>query len=304
MNFMLVPLDIGISTGLTLALAVLALALAFRLLAFPDITVEGSLPLGAAVFAALIQRGEAPFLVAVIAGMIAGAAAGALTALLYVWLKMNKFLAGIIVVAISYSLCLRVMGASNIGLINRATFFDIVKPLDSLWGTRVHLGTALLLASAVTAVAVLACVGLTSKAGIRLRAAGTNPEYARSLGISVPTNMIVGLALTNSMAALSGVLLAMNQGFADVGMGHGTLILALAAMTIGERLLPERLFPYHVFVTVSAILGSIVYQIILAAAVRMGLAATDLKLVTAIIVVVVVALRISRDRELLGEGIS
>lgn len=303
MTAFLVPIDIGLSMGLIFALAVLALTLAFRLLAFPDLTVEGSLPLGAAVFAVLLQKYEAPLFVATLVGMAAGGTAGALTALLHVRFKMNKFLAGIIVVAISYSLCLRAMGTSNIGLLNEATFFDIAKPLDGVGGSKFHLGTALLLMAIVAVISSLFAFGLASRRGMQLRAAGTNPEYARSLGINVPANMIIGLALTNSMAALSGILLAMNQGFADVGMGQGTLILALAAMTLGERLLPERVLPYHVFVVLSAIIGSIAYQVIVAAAVRMGLAPTDLKLVTAVIVLIVVALRISRDNDLLGEGI-
>ena len=137
---------------------------------------------------------------------------------------------------------------------------------------------------------------------MRLRIAGSNPEYAKSLGINVPLSIIMGLAATNALAAFSGLLLAMYQGFADIAMGQGVLILALAAMTIGERLLPEKRLPYHVFVILAAILGSIAYQSLVAYAVRAGLAPTDLKLATAIMVLVVVAFRVSRNGELLAEA--
>jgi putative tryptophan/tyrosine transport system permease protein len=297
----LVPLDIGVTMGLLLAWAVLALALAFRLLSFPDLTVEGTLPLGAAVFAILLKNGT-PMWAAVAVALVAGAAAGALTAYIHLRFRLNKFLSGIVVVAITYSLSLRVMGASNIGLLQTASIFDWVKPLDGAGGAVLHAGTILLLSALLTGSVSLLVFGLLSRRGMRLRVAGSNPEYARSLGISVPWNLVFGLALTNALAAVSGVLLSMHQGFADIGMGQGILILALAAMTIGERLLPERNLPFPIFVVGAAILGSILYQLLVSYAITLGLAATDLKMGTAILVLVVVALRLSRGEELLSEG--
>jgi len=297
----LVPLDIGVTMGLLLAWAVLALALAFRLLSFPDLTVEGTLPLGAAVFAILLKNGT-PMWAAVAVALVAGAAAGALTAYIHLRFRLNKFLSGIVVVAITYSLSLRVMGASNIGLLQSASIFDWVKPLDGAGGAVLHAGTILLLLALLTGSVSLLIVGLLSRRGMRLRVAGSNPEYARSLGISVPWNLVFGLALTNALAAVSGVLLSMHQGFADIGMGQGILILALAAMTIGERLLPERNLPFPIFVVGAAILGSILYQLLVSYAITMGLAATDLKMGTAILVLVVVALRLSKGEQLLSEG--
>lgn len=293
----LVPFDIGLLMGLIFAWAVLALALAFRLLSFPDLTVEGSLPLGAAVFAILIKTGT-PLSTAIAAAVIAGGIAGGLTAFLHVRFRLNKFLAGIIVVAITYSLSLRIMGASNIGLLQSSSLFDLVEPLDRASGETFHFGTMLLLGTLLMGGTALLLFALSSRLGMRLRVAGSNPEYARSLGISVPWNLVFGLALTNGLAALSGILLAMYQGFADVGMGLGVLILALAAMTIGERLVSERTLPFHAFVIVAAVLGSISYQVLVAYAVSMGLAPTDLKLVTAVLVLLVVAFRVSQDGEL------
>lgn len=297
----LVPLDIGLVMGLLLAWAVLALTLGFRLLDFPDLTVEGSLPLGAAVFAVL-HKGGMPMPLSIVCALLAGAAAGALTGFLYVRFKLNKFLAGIIVIAIAYSLSLRIMGASNIGLLQSTSVFDLVDSLNQGIPGHLHLGTILLLAGFIAVGGIALLWALATRRGVRLRVAGSNPEYAKSLGINVPLNMILGLAITNALAAFSGLLLTMHQGFADISMGQGVLILALAAMTIGERLLPEKHLPFHVFVFLAAIVGSVAYQVLVAYAVRAGLAPTDLKLATAIMVLAVVALRVSRNGELFAEG--
>lgn len=296
----IVTLDIGLVMGLLLAWAVLAIGLGFRLLDFPDLTVEGSLPLGAAVFAVL-YKGGIPMPVSIIAALLAGAAAGALTGFLYVQFRLNKFLAGIIVIAISYSLSLRIMGASNIGLLQLDSIFDLVENLNGNLPDRLHIGTILLLISFVVLGGIVLLWALATRQGIRLRVAGSNPEYAKSLGINVSLNMILSLAITNALAAFSGLLLTMQQGFADISMGQGILILALAAMTIGERLLPEKHLPFQVFVFLAAIVGSVTYQVLVAFAVHAGLASTDLKLATAVMVLSVVALRVSRNSELFSE---
>lgn len=268
---LLAPIDIGLSTGLLFAWAVLALAIAFRLLNFPDLTIEGSLALGGAVFAILIKTGS-PYLVAMTLAILAGMLSGALTAFLHVTFRMNKFLAGIIVVAIDYSLSLRIMGASNIGLLQRTSLFDIVKPVDALFGNSFQFGTHVLLIGLLLAVLSLFLVAISSRAGMRLRVAGSNPVYARSIGISVPGNIITGIALTNGLAAFAGVMLCGYQGFADAGMGGGVLILALASMAIGERIVPESRFTLPAFVVLAAVTGSVIYQIIVALAIALGLA--------------------------------
>lgn len=293
----LIPLDIGFNMGLVLAWSVLALALGFRLLNFPDLTVEGSLPLGAAVFAVLHKAGI-PMTLSVCSAMIAGCVAGSLTAFLHIRFKMNKFLAGILVVAITYSLSLRIMKASNIGLLQLPTIFDVSEPLNK---GGFHMGTMLVLFLFIIITSIVVISGLSSRPGIKMRLSGSNPDYARSLGVNVPLNLMAGLAITNSFAALSGVLLAMHQGFADVGMGHGVLILALAAMTIGERILPEKHMPFQIFVFCSAVLGSIIYQVLVSYAIRIGLAPTDLKLATAIMVLGVIALRFNRQSDLFSD---
>jgi putative ABC transport system permease protein len=285
-----------------MAWAVIALALAFRLFHFPDLTIEGSLPLGAAIYAALYTH-QFSWPVAVFAAFLGGALAGSLTAFLHVKFKINKFLAGILVVAICYSICLRVMGGPNIGLIQSSSIFDTLGQWDANIGANFHPVTIAFLALLIVIGIAFLLKSFSSLSGIRLRVAGSNPEYARSLGINVLGKLVVGLAVTNGLAAMSGVLLAMKQGFADVGMGQGILILALAAMTIGERLLPERNLSLQMFVILSAIMGSILYQVLVSYAVRFGLAPTDLKLATAILVLIVLALRMSRNGELFEDAI-
>ncbi len=296
---LLVPLDTGLLIGLILAWSVIALSVSFRLLNFPDLTIEGSLLIGAAVFTALLELKVSP-VYATLSGMLSGALAGGLTGFFHVKYRINKFLAGIIVVAICFTASLRIMGASNIGLINYKTVFDKVEFFDKLI-PNLHIGSILLLTVMLMLGSLLLYAGLSSKRGIRLRVAGSNPEYARSLGISVPIYLVAGLAFSNSLAALSGILLAMFQGFTDVNMGQGTLIIALAALTIGERLFPKTKVSYHLFILIAAIGGSILYQVLVAVAIRMGLAATDLKMVTAVLVLVVMAMKSSRHEELLSE---
>lgn len=302
MTSLLSPLDIGLTMGLIFAWAVLGLALSFRLFDFPDLTVEGSLLLGATVFATLLRDG-APMAVAIPTAFVAGAVAGGMTGFLHVQFAVNKFLSGIIMVAITYSLGLRIMGASNIGLLRLPSIFDRVSQLDQWGGGTFHVGTLLLLTILLAATTGLVIIGITSRLGTRLRVAGSNPEYARSLGISVPKNLVVGLSLTNGLAAVSGVLLASRQGFTDIGMGQGVLILALASMTIGERVLPERLLPYHIFVVAAAVLGSIVYHLLVAYAVTAGLNPVDLKLATALLVLMVIIIRFSKDADALTDAL-
>ncbi len=236
MNGLTVILDVGLVNGLILAWAVVALAIAFRLLHFPDVTVEGSLPLGAAVYAACTIHGL-PLIASVPIASAAGGAAGALTAVLHARFRLNKFLAGIIVISILYSVMLRIMGGPNIGLLSHPNPLDAACTLG-VFGN-FHGGLigvlALLIVSGCIAISLL----LTTRRGAKLRAVGSNPVYARSIGLNTALYLTVGLAFTNALAALAGVALAMNQGFADISLGQGVLVLCLAAMTLGEVLLPR-----------------------------------------------------------------
>ena len=282
-----VPLQIGAVQGLLVASAVLGFAIAFRLLRFPDLTIEGSVPLGAATYAVLNHAG-APMPVAVAGAGLAAAAAGALTASLHVKLDVNKFLAGIIVVSIAYSLTLRVMEGPNVSLLRSASLLGYPRSLASgawQWGLLVFLSGGL-------GVIAAAAIGfLRTRPGIALRAAGANPVFAASLGIGSRAAIIAGLAGSNALAGLGGVFQADYQGFADVGSGQGILVVALAALAIGEALVPRRSVTFSVHVVLAAITGSVAYHVIVAYAMRAGLKPTDLRLATGLLVLVVVALR-------------
>jgi len=285
----LLPLDLGVVMGLVMVWPVLALALAYRLFNFPDLTIEGSFALGAAAFASLSAAGSGT-VTALIAAAVAGALLGACTGAIHTVLRINKFLAGIIVVAMSYTLCLRLMGAPNIGLLGADGLFAATQPIDTSW-PGLQLGTALTLLTFLIPVLIGLRAGASSRWGLNLRTVGSNPDYGRALGLSEPVHLVAGLAGTNALAAIGGALLSIYQGFTDVSMGQGGLILALASLTIGERIVPQRRLSIPGYVLASAVAGAIAYQAICAYALYFGLAATDLKFATALFVLIVVAAR-------------
>ena len=281
----------GLVLGLIMAFCVLGLAVAYRLFNFPDLTIEGSFLLGA-VGVAIAQKHGLPLWISFIVAMLLGALAGALTAYLHTKLKVNKFLAGIIVGAICYTAGLRLMGASNIGLLGVNSFFDELDALVNLGPVAVSM--IFVLISMVALVGVVLLLIMNSRLGLRLRVAGSNAGYAKSLGVGVVASMVVALALTNALAAFSGAMLAIHQGFADINLGQGTLIFALASMSVGERLIQESKLTLVSYVLVTAVLGSVVYQLLMAFAIRAGLNPVDLKLVTAMFVLALIALRVRK----------
>jgi putative ABC transport system permease protein len=300
---MLVALDTGILIGLIFAWAVLGLTLSFRLLSFPDITIEGSLLLGSAVYASLLNIKIDPVVGASLA-IVAGGTAGAVTGLIHTRFKVNKFLAGILVVAMAYTVSLRSMGRSNIGLSDVSTLFDLGGNLNTFSSPHFHLGSILILFVLLALTSAILYMFFSSRTGLGIRVASAQASFAQNLGLHRPIRLIAGLFITNCLAAMSGVLLTMQLGFADINSGQGVLVLGLAAMTIGERLLPASRISLLIYVLISAILGSVVYQTVVAYAVHLGLPATDLRLVTAILVLVVVLFKITRTDDDLFEGAS
>lgn len=289
---LLVPLQIGAIQGLLMAGAVLSFVIAFRLLGFPDLTIEGAVPLGAGVYAVFVHHGVSLGVAAALACM-AGAAAGATTAFVSLRFRVNKLLAGIIVVSIIYSLTLRVMSGPNISLLQAPSLFAWSRHLFG--DGKAELGILAVLGLFWALVGGLLVAFFRTRRGIQLRAAGSNPRLSESLGVAHRVAIVAGLAGCNAMAALSGLLLADHQGFADVSLGQGVLILALAAMALGEAIVPDRKLRYSSFVVVAGILGSITYQVIVAYAVRAGLAPTDLRLATGVLVLLVVAFQFTAN---------
>lgn len=286
MTAWLVAANTGLLAGLVMAGCVLGLAIAYRLFNFADLTVEGSFLLGA-VGVAIAQKQGLPLWISLLVAMGLGAAAGALTALLHARFRVNKFLAGIVVAAVCYTLGLRLMGSSNIGLLGEAALFD---QLSSA-------GQVGVLSVTVAILSAASYFALGSRVGLRLRTAGCNPNYARMLDINVGRSLVLALGFTNALAAFSGGLLALYQGFADIGLGQGVLIVALASLAIGERLLSEGKLSLVTYVLAAGVLGGVVYQLIIAFAIRLGLNPVDLKLVTAMFVVALVAIRVRRDED-------
>lgn len=262
--------------GLIYSLVAMAIYLSFRIAHFPDLTVDGSFPLGAAVTAALLTQGCHPLLATFVA-ILAGLIAGALTGILHVRLRILGILASILTMSALYSINIRIMGRPNLALLN----------LDTL----VRGPTLLLLLLAIVLLTFLLLTRfLASDYGLALRAAGTNPRLARAYGVNQGKMTISVLALSNGLVALAGALFAQAQGFADVSFGTGTIIIGLASLMIGEALLGGRRVSLDLL---ACILGAILYRAALALALNsqdVGLEPSDLNLVTALIVVFALSL--------------
>jgi putative ABC transport system permease protein len=269
----------ALEIGLIFGLVALGVFLSFRVINFPDLTVDGSFPLGGAVAAALIVAGANPF-IATVAAIVAGALAGALTAWLNVRLRILQLLASILVMIALYSINLRIMGKPNVALIDEPTVFTMfaIDGLPEYWLK------PLVLLVIVIASKLLLDLFFASEAGLAMRATGGNPRMARAQGVSTDRQTLAGLALSNALVALAGALFVQTQGGADISMGVGTIVIGLAAVIIGETLLPARSL---VITTLACVLGAVLYRFFIAAALNtdfMGLQAQDLNLVTAVLV--------------------
>ena len=294
-------LDIGLTQGLLFSCAVLGFGVALRILRFPDLTIEGSYLIGGGCFAAA-RIANTNFVAACVLGIIAGAFSGAVTAVLYSRFRINKFLSGILVVAALYSLVLRVMNGSNTSLLSLDSPFDYLTGLNRLGPLNTHFGDIAVLLLLVMTISIGMGLFMRSRTGMNFRAVGCNPAHARALGVPVTLYLTLGLAMTNALAALSGILTSTYQGFADAGMGQGTLIVSLASIALGERFSSSRHMPEYLSVIVASCGGSILYQLVIAVAVHLGMAPTDLKLVTSILVLVVIATKISKTEDSLVEA--
>jgi putative ABC transport system permease protein len=272
----LIQITGAVELGLVYGLVAVAVFLTFRVIDFPDLTVDGSFPLGAAVATSLIVGGMNPVLASLIA-FFAGALAGFVTGYLNVKWNILELLSGILTMTALYSINLRIMGRPNIALLNEPTIFNY-GPV--LWMT---------LAIVLIFIVLLARF-LRSEFGLAVRATGVNSRVSRAYGINVGSMKIFMLALSNAIVAFSGSLFAQAQGFADISMGSGTVIIGLASVIIGEVLFQNKSLLISL---ISCILGSILYRIAVALALNsndIGLQASDLNLITAIIVAVTMVL--------------
>jgi putative ABC transport system permease protein len=287
------------TVGLILAILALGVFVSFRIFAFPDITADGSLTLGAAVAAAIVVLGYSPW-AATAAAMLAGALAGGTTGVLHTRFRINGLLAGILVATSLYSVSLHVMGRSNIPLLDARTvgtdLVDAVAKVSGpvatvrLLGWEVRFRDAVILAAVGLVVAALACMlhaFLRTGLGTAMRATGDNPRMVRALGVDVGRMITLGLMMSNALVALSGAILAQYQGFADIQMGIGMIVWGLASVILGQALVGNSGIGLSI---TGAVLGSLLFRLIVALAVRWGLDPIDLKLITAAFVLAALVL--------------
>ncbi|MCM8900727.1 ABC transporter permease [Caldicoprobacter algeriensis] len=279
----------SLEQGLVFGIMALGVYITFKVLDFPDLTVDGSFPLGAAVASIMIFNGGNPFLALCLA-TAAGIAAGCITGFLNTRGKITGLLASILTMTALYSINLRIMGRANVTLLNAKTIFTYIEE----WGVPYKWVFITLFVIAAFLIKVLLDCFLKTQIGFALRATGDNPEMARANGINTDTMKILGLSLSNGLVALSGALVAQYQGFADIGMGIGTIVAGLASVIIGEMMLGERSICMATFAT---LMGSFIYRLSIGIALRLGFAATDLKLLTTVLVII--ALSTPKIRNLL-----
>jgi putative ABC transport system permease protein len=280
----------ALELGFLYGLVALGVYLSFRVLDFPDLTVDGSFPLGAAVVAALIIKGIPPLIATGIAAG-AGAIAGLCTATLNVKFKILNLLASILTMIALYSINLRIMGRPNLPLLNQPTVFQPINNFIQSWPEPIPtFGNTILLATIALITKLIFDWFLQSEIGLAMRATGTNPAMARAQGISTSAMILLGMAIANGLAAFAGALFAQLNGGADVGMGIGTIIFGLAAVIGGETLFNRLSI---VQATIGAIVGSILYRIVIAIALQadvLGIQSQDLNLVTAVLVTIALVL--------------
>ncbi|ARP87253.1 ABC transporter permease [Bordetella genomosp. 9] len=287
----------ALEVGLVFSLVALGVLISFRLLRFPDLTVDGSFPLGAAVAATMISLGVNPF-AATACAVAAGAAAGWVTGWLNVKLRIMDLLASILVMIALYSVNLRVMGRPNVPLITEPTVFTLLQPA---WLSDYVARPAILLVVVIVCKLLLDWF-LSTEQGLALRATGANPRMARAQGVNTGRLILGGMALSNALVALAGALFAQAQGGADISMGLGTIVIGLAAVIVGESLLPARRMAWA---TLAVILGAIVYRFFVTLALNsdfIGLQAQDLNLVTAVLVTIALVIPRLRRRRVLKGG--
>ena len=268
----------AIGQGLLWALLGLGLYLTFRILDFCDMTVEGTFPLGAATAVTAIAHGIDPLLATLLA-VVSGMLAGLVTGLLYTKGKIPSLLAGILTMTAIYSVNLRIMGKSNISLLGKQTLFSghFMTSLPQYFDS-VVMGVIV-----IAIITILMVLFLATDYGQAFIATGDNPTMAKSLGIHTDKMVIVGLMVSNGMVGLCGALIAQNNGYADINMGIGTNVIALASIIIGEVAFGELTLNQRLL---AVTLGSIIYRIILLVVLQLGFSANDLNLISSIVLAI------------------
>ena len=280
----------AVELGMIYAILALGVFLSFRTLNSPDLTVDGSIVTGAAASAMICSLGGNPIL-ALAVSFVLGCLAGVITALLNTKLKIQPLLAGILVMLGIYSINLRIMGnRSNIALTKSETLYKVAKEIFPAGTSSLLLGAIIL-----SIIILLLYFFLNTRLGFALRATGDNEDMVRASGISSDSMKIIGLALSNGIVGLSGGMLAQYQSYTDIGMGVGMVVIGLASVIIGEAIFGSKSLLRRL---IAVALGAIVYRLVISFALNFGMAANDLKLVSAVIVTAALSLG------LMGENFS
>lgn len=278
--------------GLIYGILALGLLITYRILDFPDLTVDSSFPLGAAVSATLTLQGMAPWLT-LVCGMLAGAVAGLVTGLIHVKCKVRDLLSGIITMTGLYSVNLHIAGKANVPLFSGDTLFKngFTKSLPA-WLTPY---TTVLIVLVIALLAKLLLDGfLKTKAGFLLRAAGDNPAVVTTLSRDQGMVKILGLIIANALVALAGAVMCQQQRFFDISMGTGTMVIGLASVIIGTNLFKGVSFMRN---STMVIIGSILYKACVSVAISLGLEATDMKLITAVLFLLILVTSNTRRKK-------
>lgn len=264
----------ALEQGLLFALVAMGVYITYKILDFPDLSVDGTFPLGASISAALLINGVNPW-ISILIATIGGAIAGSITGFLHVKRKISNLMSGILVMMGLYSVNLRIMGKSNIPLFNTNYIFK---------STAVN--SIFIILAIVVVVKIILDLFLKTKAGFLLTAVGDNEQVVSSLGVNKNLVKVLGLAISNGLVALAGALTAQHQGFADVTMGTGIVVMGLAAVIIGVSIFGKISF---IKATTLSIFGAIIYKLVIAIALWMKLNPNDLKILTAVLVAVALA---------------
>lgn len=279
--------------GLIYAIMALGVYITYKILDFPDLTVDGSFPMGAAIACILIVKGVSPILTLPIC-FAAGAFVGMLTGLIHVKLKVRDLLSGIIMMTALYTVNLRIAGKANLPIYNMPTIFDN-GPVNSLFpGDLETYKTVAVILVITLATKFLLDWYMSTKSGFLLRAVGDNDSIVTSLGVDKGLVKIVGLSIANGLVTLGGCVFAQQQRFFDISSGTGTVVIGLASVIIGTSLFKKVTF---LRVTTSVVIGSLLYKGCVAVAIRMGLSSSDLKLITAVLFLAILVLGMDRKKK-------
>ncbi|MBP3771730.1 MAG: ABC transporter permease [Treponema sp.] len=283
----------AVAQGLLWGIMTLGVYLTFRILNIADMTCDGSFALGGSTCAILVTKGMNPLLAVFIAaftGLIAGFATG----IMHTKLKIHEILAGILSMIALYSINIRIMGKSNTPLLGVQT---IMKKMEDSFG--ISPNVASFIVGVIFGVALIAFLYwfCGTELGSCLRATGNNEKMVRAMGVDTDKMKLLGLMLSNALIALSGALVAQQQGYGDVGMGTGAIVIGLASIILGESIFAyfNKRFAFYITL-LSILLGSVVYRLIIAVVLQLGLKSSDLKLLTAIIVVIALAIPVAKSK--------